>query len=185
MRFGGISWITSTISNLQSRCVVWMVGPWCCTTTAKLTDLPMDLNSLLDLLDELNLSQPFSDSAVRDDVELNKERFHHTPISRHLAGSPAPLRVARSPVTFLVATLRWPPAAALTDWPFCGAQHLGKTATLVPSRWSFARKHMFGRMVDCGECHCGGISDRGLFSSVVLSQVLARSRGQQHLSRKT
>ena len=32
-------------------------------------------------------------------------------------------------------------------------------------------------MVDCGECHCGSIGDRGLFSSVVLSQVLAQSRG--------
>ena len=26
----------------------------------------------------------------------------------------------------------------------CGAQRLGKTATLVPSRWSFARRHMLG-----------------------------------------
>ena len=25
-----------------------------------------------------------------------------------------------------------------------GAQYLGKTATLVPSRWSFARRHMLG-----------------------------------------
>ena len=32
-------------------------------------------------------------------------------------------------------------------------------------------------MVDCGVCHCGGIRDRGLFSSVVLTQVLSRSRG--------
>ena len=45
---------------------------------------------------------PFSDSAARDYVEHNKEHFHHTPVSRHIAGSPAPLRVARSPVTFLV-----------------------------------------------------------------------------------
>ena len=27
---------------------------------------------------------------------------------------------------------------------FCSAQFLGKTATLVPSRWSFARRHMLG-----------------------------------------
>ena len=26
----------------------------------------------------------------------------------------------------------------------CSAQYLGKTATLVPSRWSFARRHMLG-----------------------------------------
>ena len=32
-------------------------------------------------------------------------------------------------------------------------------------------------MVDCGECHFGGIGDRGLFSSVVPSRVLTRSRG--------
>ena len=49
-------------------------------------------------------------------------------------------------MVFLVATPRWP-AAALPDWTFCSAQFLGKTATLVPSRWSFARKHM----LDAGE----------------------------------
>ena len=72
-----------------------------------------------------------------------------TPLSTQLSlsGSPAPLRVARSPVVFLVATLRWPPAAALPVWTFCGAQYLGKTATLVPSRWSFARR----LMLDTGE----------------------------------
>ena len=48
------------------------------------------------------------------------------------------------PVVFLVATRRWPPAAALPVWTFCSAQYLGKTATLVPSRWSFARRHMLG-----------------------------------------
>ena len=65
--------------------------------------------------------------------------FYHT--ARH-SGSPAPLRVARSPVVFLVATLRWPPAAALPVWTLFSAQYLGKTATLVPSRWSFARRLM-------------------------------------------
>ena len=58
------------------------------------------------------------------------------------AGSPAPPWVAGSPVAFLVATLRWPPAAALPVWTFCSAQYLGETATLVPSRWSFARRLM-------------------------------------------
>ena len=56
------------------------------------------------------------------------------------AGSPAPPWVAGSPVAFLVATPWWPPAAALPVWTFCGAQYLGKAATLVPSRWSFARR---------------------------------------------
>ena len=32
--------------------------------------------------------------------------------------------------------------AALPVWTFCGAQRPKKTATLVPSRWSFARKHV-------------------------------------------
>ena len=32
----------------------------------------------------------------------------------------------------------------MPDWTSCGAQRLGKTATLVPSRWSFARRHMLG-----------------------------------------
>ena len=64
----------------------------------------------------------------------------HCSVAR--TGSPAPLRVARSPVAFLVATPRWPPAAALPVWTFCGAQYLGKAATLVPSRWSFARRLM-------------------------------------------
>ena len=54
--------------------------------------------------------------------------FYHT--ARH-SGSPAPPRVARSPVVFLVATLRWPPAAALPVWTFLfgavprGDRHLG------------------------------------------------------------
>ena len=67
-----------------------------------------------------------------------------TPSSTQLVslGRHAPLRVVRSPVVFLVATPRWPPAAALPVWTFCSAQFLGKTATLVPSRWSFARRHM-------------------------------------------
>ena len=54
--------------------------------------------------------------------------------SARLFGSPAPLRVVRSPVVFLVATPLWPPAAALPVWTFCSAQFLRKTATLVPSR---------------------------------------------------
>ena len=56
------------------------------------------------------------------------------------AGPPAPPWVARSPVAFLVATPWWPPAAALPVWTFCWAQYLGKAATLVPSKWSFARR---------------------------------------------
>ena len=62
----------------------------------------------------------------------------HCSFSR--AGSPAPPWVAGSPVAFLVATPWWPPAASLPVWTFCGAQYLGKAATLVPSRWSFARR---------------------------------------------
>ena len=64
--------------------------------------------------------------------------------SARVSGSPAPLRVARSPVVSLVATRRWPPAAALPVWTFCSAQYLGETATLVPSRWSFARRLILG-----------------------------------------
>ena len=43
--------------------------------------------------------------------------------------------------------------------------------------WSFCPQAPAGHMVDCGECHCWGMGDWGLFSSVVLSQLLARSRG--------
>ena len=83
-----------------------------------------------------------------------------------VSGSPAPLRVVRSPVAFLVATPRWPPAAALPVWTFCGAQYLGKTATLVPSRWSFARRHRLDTLADWWglQRHCGGIGGRGLFA---------------------
>ena len=50
--------------------------------------------------------------------------------ARH-TGSPAPLRVARSPVVFLVATLRWPPVRCAAGLDFLwGAEaqedrHLG------------------------------------------------------------
>ena len=57
---------------------------------------------------------------------------HCSPLARW--GRPAPPWVAGSPVAFLVATPRWPPAAALPVWTFCGAQYLG--------RWSFARRLM-------------------------------------------
>ena len=33
------------------------------------------------------------------------------------------------------------------DWSCCGTQRLRKTATFVPSRWSFTRRHM----LDTGE----------------------------------
>ena len=59
-----------------------------------------------------------------------------TPISRHLAGSLAPLRVAKSPVTFLVATLRWPPVRGAAGLDFRGAQYLGKAATHMLDTWS-------------------------------------------------
>ena len=89
--------------------------------------------------------------------------FYHA--ARH-SGSPAPLRVARSPVVFLVATLRWPPAAALPVWTFCSAQFLGKTTTLVPSRWSFARRHT----LDTGElswCTVSRVGTRRINPSLV------------------
>ena len=35
-------------------------------------------------------------------------------------------------------------SADLPDWSCCGAQRLGKTSTLVPSRWTFAQRHMLG-----------------------------------------
>ena len=67
--------------------------------------------------------------------------YPHTALFSRV-GSPAPTWVAGSPVAFLVATPWWPPAAALPVWTFCSAQFLGKAATLVPSRWSFARRLM-------------------------------------------
>ena len=103
--------------------------------------------------------------SARLDGPLFSGRLIRIPPSA-VSGSPAPLRVARSPVVFLVATLRWPPAAALPVWTFCGAQYLGKTATLVPSRWSFARRHMLDTLADWRglQRHCGGIGGRGLFA---------------------
>ena len=89
-------------------------------------------------------------------------------VSRHLPplGRLLPAWVVRSPVVFLVATPQWPPAAALPVWTFCGAQYLGKIATLVPSRWSFARRHMLDTLADWRglQRHCGGIGGRGLFA---------------------
>ena len=101
---------------------------------------------------------PFSDSIARDHVEFKKERFHHTPISRRciLEVAVAKHRHPLSSSHWVACSLRvagrpwssWSPlfggrqSAALLDWTFCGAQRLGKTATLVPSRWSFARMHM-------------------------------------------
>ena len=57
-------------------------------------------------------------------------------------------------------------SAALPDWSFCGAQGNGKTATLVPSRWSFARRLMLDTLADWWglQRHCGGIGGRGLFA---------------------
>ena len=57
-------------------------------------------------------------------------------------------------------------SAALPDWSFCGAQGNGKTATLVPSRWSFARRHSLDTLADWWglQRHCGGIGGRGLFA---------------------
>ena len=92
-----------------------------------------------------------------------------------VSGSPAPPWVVRSPVVSLVATPRWSPATALPDWSFCGAQRLGKTGTLVPSRWSFARRHRLGTLADWWglQRHCGGIGGWGLFApQLTLSRVL-------------
>ena len=69
--------------------------------------------------------------------EATGRTYPHTALSRArwVARSSVGSRVA-----FLVATPWWPPAAALPVWTFCWAQYLGKAATLVPSRWSFARR---------------------------------------------
>ena len=96
---------------------------------------------------------PYSAAAARNRLRIGgvTQRLCATPsqVSGHTyphtalfsrVGSPAPPWVAGSPVAFLVATPWWPPAAALPVWTFCGAQYLGKAATLVPSRWSFARR---------------------------------------------
>ena len=98
-------------------------------------------------------------------------------VSHHLPplGRLPPAWVVRSPVAFLVATPRWTPAAALPVWTFCGAQYLGKAATLVSSRWSFARRHKLGTLADWWglQRHCGGICRPGLVrASAHLSGVL-------------
>ena len=49
--------------------------------------------------------------------------------SARVFGSPAPHRVARSPVTFLVTTLRWPPVRCAARPVFLWAQHIGKAAS--------------------------------------------------------
>ena len=71
---------------------------------------------------------------------------HHCPFSS-CSGSPAPLRVGRFPSPSLSPLFGGRQSAALPVWTFCSAQFLGKTATLVPSRWSFVRRHM----LDTGE----------------------------------
>ena len=70
--------------------------------------------------------------------------------SRHLAGSPAPLRVGRSPVTFWSPLFGGRQSAALPNWTFCGAQYLGKVATWCPQVVFCPQAHA-GHMVDCGE----------------------------------
>ena len=47
-----------------------------------------------------------------------------------------------------------------------GAQGLGKTATMVPSRWYFARGHRLDTLADWWglQRHCGGTGDQGLFA---------------------
>ena len=96
-------------------------------------------------------------------------------------GVACPLRVVRSPVAFLVATPPRPPAAALPVWTFCGAQYLGKTATLVPSRWSFARKHMLDTLADWWglQRHCGSIGGRGLFAPQLTYPGSSREQGSR------
>ena len=66
-----------------------------------------------------------------------------------VSGSPAPCGWSGRPSSSWSPLLGGRQSAALPVWTFCGAQYLGKTATLVPSR-SFARRHMldtFGRLV--------------------------------------
>ena len=57
-----------------------------------------------------------------------KTSIHHRHSAR-VSGSPAPLRVVRSPVAFLVTTLRWQPVRCAAGLVFCGAQYLGKAAS--------------------------------------------------------
>ena len=66
-----------------------------------------------------------------------------------VSGSPAPPWVAGSPVVFLVATLRWPPAAALPVWTLWSAvpredRHLGALKVVFCLQ---AQAGHFGRLV--------------------------------------
>ena len=96
-----------------------------------------------------------------------------------LLGSPRPypticrLWVARSSVGSRVARRLPFRHSSVTASPLrcqtglcCGAQRLGKTATLVPSRWSFARRHMLDTLADWWglQRHCGSIGGWGLFA---------------------
>ena len=56
--------------------------------------------------------------------------------------------------------------AALPDRSFSWGAEPRKTATLVPSRGSFARRHMLDTLADWWglQRHCGGIGGRGLFT---------------------
>ena len=113
----------------------------------------------------------------RDIRELKKATHHHTPASCCLAGSPAPLRVARSPVTFLKQlSVAASPLRCRTG--FCwGAEALEGIQPV----------HRVGLCPQAQTCTqlrvpLRGSSDRGLFSSVLQPQVLSRSRGTGSVS---
>ena len=91
-------------------------------------------------------------------------------VSHHLPplGRLPPARVVRSPVAFLVATPRWPPAAALPVWTFCGAQPAGRPPPWCPQGGFCpqAQSAALDTLADWWglQRHCGGIGGRGLFA---------------------
>ena len=73
-------------------------------------------------------------------IELNKETRPHPSVAISL-GRLLPKRVVRSPVTFLVDTLRWPPVRCAAGLDFRGAVPR-EDRHLVSSGGLFARRHM-------------------------------------------
>ena len=64
--------------------------------------------------------------------------------SARVSGSPAPLRVAKSPVTSLVATLRWPPVRCAAGLVFLAERRGSGRPPPAVLMCSFARRHRRG-----------------------------------------
>ena len=97
-----------------------------------------------------------------------------------VSGSPAPCGRSGRPSPSWSPLLggRQTAADAGLDFLF-EAVRLGKTATLVPSRWSFARRHMLDTLADWWglQRHCGSIGGRGLFAPQLTCPRSSREQG--------